>query len=271
MEPAVTEQSPADQPVSSDNGEVSESLKAIANQKTSEGETSTNKLTAQLAKAQEYKAQGNKLYAEGDRQGAKQAWHFTLLHSSGINALANQYGGQNSQEEIATAQSITVAAHNNLASCYMAEEKWDKVVVSANKVISLDEKNVKAYYRRAKAWLKLNHIQRAADDLDKAMEISPDDPSVNALAKQIVQEEERKLAISRSKMGGFLKGKILGTGQEYEIHVQDKGEGGATSSSGSDSHDHSHHSHSHGHQHDAKLEEVAEEAEGEAEASKQQP
>lgn len=73
---------------------------------------------------------------------------------------------------------------------------------------------VKALYRRAKALLALGQTQKAAGDIDAAMERAPGDPGVRALAREVVQREEAKLEKQRKEMGGFLKGKELGSGKE---------------------------------------------------------
>lgn len=53
------------------------------------------------------------------------------------------------------------------------QKKYEKVIYAAGKVLALDEKNVKALYRRAKAYKELGDEKKAARDLDRAMELAP--------------------------------------------------------------------------------------------------
>lgn len=75
------------------------------------------------------------------------------------------------------------------------------------------------------------------------------DPGVTALANEIVAIEERKLAESRKKLGGFLKGRILAPDGSMigEIEVTEPPEDGAGQTSqpiaaghqcGSEEHEH---------------------------------
>lgn len=138
---------------------------------TSKSPETLDRLDAQLATAAKHKEEGNAHFASGNVTGAMTSWHFALLNSSGINALASTYGGKNTEEHTKRAQSITVAAQNNLASVYLTQGKYEKVVYATTKVLGLDEKNIKALYRRAKARLKLGQVKKAAEDVDKALEI----------------------------------------------------------------------------------------------------
>lgn len=151
---------------------------ASAATKSSSSDSSTTKprksgmpIETQIETAQNHKDQGNKLYASGDVKGAMTQWHFALLHSSGLNSCARDYDNQVTEDHVKRAQAVTIAARNNLASCYLNDEKWEKVIVATTQVLSMDSKNIKAYYRRAKAHLKMGHIQKAANDVDQAMNI----------------------------------------------------------------------------------------------------
>lgn len=93
------------------------------------------------------------------------------LHSAGINS----FGGirKSTDKQIEDAKAITIAVFNNLASCYLSQNRWDKVLYATDKVLSLDAANIKAHYRRARAFVATDRVQEAAEHLDKAMESAP--------------------------------------------------------------------------------------------------
>lgn len=55
--------------------------------------------------------------------------------------------------------------------------KYDKVLLATAKVLKVDENNVKAHYRRAKALMCLGDTVKAAQHLDKAFDVAPDGES----------------------------------------------------------------------------------------------
>ncbi|CAO1623169.1 unnamed protein product [Parajaminaea phylloscopi] len=165
------------------------------------------RIERQLAEALEFKDEGNRLYGEGKKLEAMRKWHFASLHSAGINS----FGGSktSTEEQNQRAKAITVAVFNNLASCYLSDDKLDKVIYATGKVLALDDANVKAHYRRARAYVAMGSPQKAATHLDKAMELAPNDAGVRALASELVTREEERLKEQDKKMRGFLKGKTL--------------------------------------------------------------
>ncbi|PWN19836.1 TPR-like protein [Microstroma glucosiphilum] len=221
----------------SDNSTGSVTSSCVKSQdSTTEGTTASSdaasspaqdRVAHQIGIALKLKEEGNALFAKGDRLGAMTKWHHALLNSAGINSLATQYGSKSTEEQNKNAQSITMAVQNNLASCYLSDKKYEKVIYAAGKVLALDEKNVKALYRRAKAYKELGDQKKAAKDLDKAMELAPQDSSIRALANELVKLEEAKLAKQKAQMQGFLKGKSFGGGE-------DDGANGASNSASND-------------------------------------
>lgn len=75
----------------------------------------------------------------------------------------------------------------------MKEAKYEKAIYATTKVLDSDPKNLKALYRRSLAFLRLGDSQRAAQDLDLALEQSPKDPSIRRLAAELVEKEQDRL------------------------------------------------------------------------------
>ena len=54
-----------------------------------------------------------------------------------------------------------LAADLNLAACYLKEEKWEKAVARATKVLDNDPENTKALFRRGHGRIYINDLERA--------------------------------------------------------------------------------------------------------------
>ena len=56
-------------------------------------------------------------------------------------------------------EEVGIPVHLNLAYCYLQlEEKWESVIYYCNKVLELKPDQLKALYRRCKAFLKLKNV-----------------------------------------------------------------------------------------------------------------
>lgn len=70
-----------------------------------------------------------------------------------------------------------VQADDDCSFIVPRQGKYDKVLLATAKVLKVDENNVKAHYRRAKALMCLGDTVKAAQHLDKAFDVAPDGES----------------------------------------------------------------------------------------------
>ncbi|EST05824.1 Tetratricopeptide repeat [Kalmanozyma brasiliensis GHG001] len=152
----------------------------------------------QLLKAEELKSLGNKAYEQGELTEALGKWHHSLLHCAGINSFATLYGARSSDAQNERAAGTASAVYNNMAACYLKQQKWSKAVYASSKALELAPNNLKALYRRAEAHLELGKNQLAARDIDVALDLRPQDPVIRKLGERLVQafedeEKERQL------------------------------------------------------------------------------
>ncbi len=56
-------------------------------------------------------------------------------------------------------EEVGIPVHLNLAFCFLQVEDWESVIYYCNKVLELNPENVKAIYRRCKAYLKLKEVR----------------------------------------------------------------------------------------------------------------
>jgi tetratricopeptide (TPR) repeat protein len=101
------------------------------------------------------------------------------------------------KEEVAK---VKLSLYLNLAMCYMKLEAWTKVVPNCKDALSFDENNVKALYRRGKAYFKLKKIDDANKDVKRALKLVPEDKNLLNLKKHIdasirkAKAKEKKMA-----------------------------------------------------------------------------
>jgi tetratricopeptide (TPR) repeat protein len=64
------------------------------------------------------------------------------------------------------------------------------VIDDCNAVLKVDADNSKAHFRRGKAYLALNDLDRAQDDLQRADQLSPNDSAVRAELTQLRKKQQ---------------------------------------------------------------------------------
>ncbi|KAL4535283.1 hypothetical protein Ndes2526B_g06183 [Nannochloris sp. 'desiccata'] len=139
---------------------------------------------SQLSAQQKYQYDGsNQLKLEGNRLHGLQKY----------KEAADKY--KRATENLSThtaSQSITLrtSCHSNLASCYLQLKKWNECVAECNAVLTADNSNRKAFYRRGQAYVALGKPDQAVIDLQKALELSPD--SEKGVIREKLQEAEEK-------------------------------------------------------------------------------
>ncbi|XP_026351418.2 sperm-associated antigen 1 isoform X2 [Ursus arctos] len=83
----------------------------------------------------------------------------------------------------------TVAAYNNRAQAELKLQNWNSAFWDCEKVLELEPGNLKALLRRATTYKHQNKLQEAIEDLNKVLNVEPD----NELAKKTLLEVERDL------------------------------------------------------------------------------
>lgn len=80
--------------------------------------------------------------------------------------------------------SLRVNLLNNMASCQLHQKNFDYVIALCQKVLKIDQNNVKALYRNAVASKELHNYEVAEDNLKTVLKIEPN----NTAAKERLQE-----------------------------------------------------------------------------------
>lgn len=83
----------------------------------------------------------------------------------------------------------------NSAACKLKLNQSKSAIDDINEVLSIDNKNVKAYYRRALANVSMSDLEEAKNDLQRALKVSPDDKAVLSemtRVKKLLDEKKKK-------------------------------------------------------------------------------
>ncbi|XP_078402929.1 peptidyl-prolyl cis-trans isomerase FKBP5-like isoform X1 [Cetorhinus maximus] len=92
------------------------------------------------------------------------------------------------QEESRRAKTLILAAHLNVAMCYLKLNEHLKAVESCDRALEIDQANEKALYRRGEARLCANEFDLAKADFQKVLQVNPEN---KAAKTQIVLCQNR--------------------------------------------------------------------------------
>jgi len=166
-------------------------LKAGINSRPGKSATPDEKLQIGLKS----KEAGNEFFKKGDLGKALTNWYTALNYVNGL------YGLSKPQEQLANELKLSI--YNNMATAHIKQGKHERAIEELNKVLELDSNNVKALFRRGKAYLAINDLDRARTDLEKAENLVPEDKDVKVELANLNKKEkaqESKLKNMYSKM-----------------------------------------------------------------------
>lgn len=107
-----------------------------------------------------------------------------LEHESGL-----------SEEDEKKAKSLRLAAHLNLAMCYLKLQEPTQALESCDKALELDASNEKALFRRGEALFGMKEFDRARDDFQQVVRLYPANKAAKsqvALCQKHIKEQHEK-------------------------------------------------------------------------------
>jgi len=93
------------------------------------------------------------------------------------------------EEEIKKEVAILEALLVNRAACHLELKNYRSCTLDCTAALGINPKNIKAYYRSAKALLALNRIKDADEACAKGLELDSGNAPLQALAKEIIKKE----------------------------------------------------------------------------------
>ncbi|CAI7730596.1 unnamed protein product [Closterium sp. NIES-53] len=108
-------------------------------------------------------------------------------------------------ETLEELHSIRDALLNNYAACKLKRGDFDGAIEDSSSVLSRNENNAKALFRRAQAYLGRNELEPAIADLTQALKVEPNDGGIKrelAAAKKKLATRKEKEKAAYAKMFG---------------------------------------------------------------------
>ncbi|KAK6487853.1 peptidyl-prolyl cis-trans isomerase FKBP4-like [Huso huso] len=133
------------------------------------------------------KEKGTQYFKEGKyRQAAQQytkiiSW---LDHESGL-----------SEQDEQKARALQLAAHLNLAACFIKIQDHVQALENCNKALELDDSNEKALFRRSEALFALKEFKDARDGFQKVVQLYPDNKAARVqvtACQRLLREQHEK-------------------------------------------------------------------------------
>ncbi len=123
---------------------------------------------------------GNQFYKEKNFPKAIEKYKKACRY---ISHLRDSMGSTEEEEEEAI-RKVEVPCCLNIAAACIADKKWDEAKTECDKVLEIQEENVKALFRRGQCHLGKKDYDLALGDFNKARQLEPTDKGiVNEIAK----------------------------------------------------------------------------------------
>uniref|UniRef100_A0A8C6MDE2 peptidylprolyl isomerase n=1 Tax=Nothobranchius furzeri TaxID=105023 RepID=A0A8C6MDE2_NOTFU len=100
-----------------------------------------------------------------------------------------------SEEDEAKAKALRLAAHLNLAMCYLKLQESNQAFENCEKALELDSSNEKALFRRAEALFCMKEFERARDDFQRVVQLYPANKAAKSqvvLCQKRIKEQHEK-------------------------------------------------------------------------------
>ncbi|KAL0933203.1 TPR repeat protein [Colletotrichum truncatum] len=154
----------------------------------------------QYADAKEFYTKGIDILAAQERMRSKGEKTFhteTAKSGDGDDAEERDVEVEDDDEEIAKQRALLESLYVNRAACHLELYNYRSCWTDCGHALRLNPKNLKAYYRSARALLKVERIAEADDACARGLAIDPENKALQAVARDIIKAAERADAKAR--------------------------------------------------------------------------
>ena len=144
------------------------------------------------------KESGSKFWQEKDYLNASKAYSKALL---AINHLIKEQKFETKEQVDDTINNIQLPCLLNLAACYIKQgHGYQSVVQFCTDALKIQNNNVKALYRRAIAYTRLDQFKEAQKDIDEGLKIDSGNEGFHAVQTELnkrinaYKEKTKKIA-----------------------------------------------------------------------------
>lgn len=164
-----------------------------------------------IAKALGLKEEGNEHFKAGDYRKAIAAYHqiFLYVHGysqgSGGQAMPGQTTTPVTADEMEQIKELKLAHFCNLAMCHLKAQppNWQKARANCTKALELEPTSVKALFRRGKCNAQLGHLDEAKEDLERVMQLQPDNKDANRELRALKPLFDKQRKKEQKKFAGM--------------------------------------------------------------------
>jgi FKBP-type peptidyl-prolyl cis-trans isomerase len=149
-------------------------------------------LNTALEMAKTAKEEGNKFFGQSRFKLAKKRYNQVIEMCEELGEF-----GEEKVEHIKN--NLQLPSYLNLAAVALKEKAWGNAIENCNSALEIDSKNVKALYRRAQAHQGQKELEKARDDLTRAVMAEPTNTASQTLLAKIkteiatAKEKEKKM------------------------------------------------------------------------------
>ncbi|SPN98606.1 related to hsp90 chaperone complex associated protein CNS1 [Cephalotrichum gorgonifer] len=148
--------------------------------------------------ASDFKERGNECFAEKNprdaveyySKGVNILWHEERKRRPGEVTIGQTEGVPATEEEIAQQKKVLEALYINRAASHLELGNYRSCWLDCAAALRLNPKNVKAWYRSAKALLKVDRIEEADDACARGLALDPDNKALRGVADDIIKRNE---------------------------------------------------------------------------------
>eukprot|EP00816_Leptocylindrus_hargravesii_P001839 CAMPEP_0196809880 /NCGR_PEP_ID=MMETSP1362-20130617/9751_1 /TAXON_ID=163516 /ORGANISM="Leptocylindrus danicus, Strain CCMP1856" /LENGTH=542 /DNA_ID=CAMNT_0042184699 /DNA_START=11 /DNA_END=1636 /DNA_ORIENTATION=+ len=160
-----------------------------------EAVTTAEGATDLITKALTLKEEGNAHFKSGELDRAGRSYR------RGASTLKTLNENNTGDEQVKV---LLLSLQTNLSLVCLKQGKAAMSRDVATKALEIDEKNIKALFRRAVAYRSLGNLDKANKDLRKALKLNPDNREVKRELISIKKQVEADKAKEKASMSGFL-------------------------------------------------------------------
>ncbi|KAG2614847.1 peptidyl-prolyl cis-trans isomerase FKBP42-like [Panicum virgatum] len=137
-----------------------------------------------IAAADRRKIEGNEYFKEKKLEEAMQQYEMAIAYM-GDDFMFQLFGKYRDM-----ALAVKNPCHLNMAACLIKLNRFDEAIVQCSIVLSEDESNVKALFRRGKAKSELGQTESAREDFLKAKKYSPEDKEIHRELRLLAEQDK---------------------------------------------------------------------------------
>lgn len=144
-----------------------------------------------MKSVEEYRIKGNEKFKENKLKEAEEAYSFAL-------GILEQLMLREKPKDIEwnALAKLKIPLLLNFAQCRLNQQDYYRVIEFCTEVIGYDAENLKAYYRRGKAYAGAWDLEKAQEDFDKCITLDPSlEQSINKEIKMLkdkIKQQENK-------------------------------------------------------------------------------